>query len=529
MTRTPLAGAPDGVAVAQVDWSSTFQYGVDDAPDTVLSAVPGRIYRVTASARALGAVSVGQPFDVAVRERDSTGVTLLRQWSSTGTLGNAFVQRQAFGTVQRAGDRIDVYVVEGNGAAGHSFYVDAIALVDVTGQSTVVAGDDFDDGMLQDAQAPWASVTAVVPNSWAVSAVAAHRGAAGARFTDSISTGTPNVEGALYAIPQNVLSGDTYLRFWARVQLMGAADSIYLAELLSNGGFAQLEVLLDLPSHRVRFGGYDSSAVLTVVDAGFTLPNAEWHLFEAAVLNTGPSPNLGNRRLWVDGVLKVDQGPFSFGDSRRLGVGAAWSDTRATTGTIDVDDVRLSCSPPASRLTVSAPATIARGGCTAVTVGLVDSSGAPAAAPYPVTVALSISGAATAPYSDANCMVSTTTGVIPVDALGADVYLRGNALGAAQLSVAQADFLPGSAAYTIVVGPDAGAVDGGSVDGGSVDGGAVDGGAVDGGSVDGGEISPRALAVGCGCGSAQGSALIVLLAALALRRRALYPDGRPPR
>jgi uncharacterized protein (TIGR03382 family) len=493
------AGAPDGVAIARVSYASALAFSLDDAPDTVPSATAGRIYQASAWVRAGSPSSVGKLCELAVRERDPTSTNIVHVWQGFGALTSTFQHLVSYGEVMTSGDGIDVYVFHNDGGSGDAMDVDAVTLVDVTDTSIGLIADDFESGALSGPQTPWKTVFAQPGNSWSVDRAAAHRGQLGARFVDTTTTGSRASEGQLLA-PLQRLTGDLYARFWVRLTLSGT-DSLYISAFASDVPYDLAEVEVDAPSLQVATTGFDSSSVWSQSAASSQLTNAAWHLVEFAL--TGAGTASGGRKLWVDGTLWAEQSGLSFagpnGEVASFDLGEPWSENRASQGTYDFDDVRVSLAPPASSLTVGVAAGAMLGSCVPVTVGLVDSSGRPASAPYPVTVDLSVALIASRFYGDERCATPVPGAVIDTDTRSATVYLRADTAGSAWIYASQLDFLSGSAPLTVVddTGPKG--------------------------------SPPQGERVGCGCTDA-GSLSAIAWAALALisrRRRSARPSPRP--
>jgi hypothetical protein len=95
---------------------------------TVTSAA-GTTYAASAYVAAGAASAIGKSVNPVLRERDSSGTTTVREWTSTNaTLTTAYQKLTLQGTLQASGDQFDLYVVQNDAATGDSFYSDAYAL-----------------------------------------------------------------------------------------------------------------------------------------------------------------------------------------------------------------------------------------------------------------------------------------------------------------------------------------------------------------------------------------------------------------
>ena len=98
---------------------------------------------------------------------------------------------------------------------------------------------------------------------------------------------------------------------------------------------------------------------------------------------------------------------------------------------------------PASTLTLTGPALDTPGVCVGLQVGLRDSSGAAAPAPYDVTGQLFDSGQPLTTFSTPGC-ATAANGVIAAGATQITVYVQSMGTGAAGLEARHVDFLPGT-------------------------------------------------------------------------------------
>lgn len=135
ITRTQVAGAPDGVYAARVAQTTGTTFTIDDAPDTVLNAKAGVTYSARAFVRAASASSVGKTVRLYLRESTATARVRTVQGPAV-TLTNDFQAVGATISGQAAGNEIDMYVAQANAAAGDAFFIDAISLSDGSGGTT---------------------------------------------------------------------------------------------------------------------------------------------------------------------------------------------------------------------------------------------------------------------------------------------------------------------------------------------------------------------------------------------------------
>ncbi len=167
---------------------------------------------------------------------------------------------------------------------------------------------------------------------------------------------------------------------------------------------------------------------------------------------------------------------FRFGMTGAVADGG-WS------GTIDVDDVRATTTPPPTFVGLSASvATAPVGQCISLTLGLTDVQGLAAVAPYDVLVTLTVFGGSGITLSGVCGGMTVVAVVIPTGSANVSLFANATSVGGAQLEASNVDFLSGPGqpvAFTAPVpdaGVDAGVDAGMSMDAGSADAGAPDSG-----------------------------------------------------
>lgn len=124
----------------------------------------------------------------------------------------------------------------------------------------------------------------------------------------------------------------------------------------------------------------------------------------------------------------------------------------------------MSTVQPASRLALQASGAVQSFGCGTLAVSLATSSNTPAAAPYPVVVALSsIPSGGVDFFSDATCATPAAGGAVtlPTDSSSATVSFRPKVDGSVLISAAHPDFLPTQLVVPVAPG------DGGSIEPGA--------------------------------------------------------------
>jgi hypothetical protein len=420
-------------------------------------------------------------------------------------------------------------------------------------------------------------------NQWSIYATAAghqavrapearHAGLFGLRMTDTIA-GPETLAGPLlnWQVPQDAGVGPVYVRFWGRIT--GVDPSSSGVQFANIHRVDPLPSVLGVsfheaqPSLDVEGNGYNTGGMLTSWSAGLQTPTfGQWELYEYRA-KARPDDRV-EYAVARDGVVLVEGvtpllslGRFSYAE-----VGLIYSFNDRFAGTFDVDDLRSSLAPMASRLAILAPAEWQVGACVPVFVRPVDSwdgGGVSADTSDPIIIA-SFFGAATV-YSDLACSVLGAP-ELPVGSMGVAFSMMATApANNVRVTVTTTDLVSGFLRVRFVdagvdgggavdAGPDAGRSDGGaidagrpdsgptdagSLDAGTPDGGSADAGAPDGGltssdagtsdagridagtvdGLDGGPGAPAAFAVGCGCASQTWFGAALALVALLTRRR----------
>lgn len=373
--------------------------------------------------------------------------------------------------------------------------------------------DDFESGTLLQSASPtgvWEQLLNPSADiNVTVGAAGAHRGTSGYRLQDTGATGGSGVQTAALS-HVNRLTGDVYSRFWVRFTQTNASGSVVIWQL---GRSAHLYAVL--PNLDLALGGNDANMQFPYQTSPFDAAPGTWHLVEVAAMGIGASS--GQLRLWVDGVERLTV-PIDLSGAtlEQLQLGLPWSDDRRWTGTIDFDDVRVSTTAPGTFLSVT-PGTARAEACSAFELQLTSAAqGAPTPAPYPIQVAIALTGTPAALYADAACTVPTSTVTVPTGASVGTAFLRPAAAGQVDVALTHLDFLISSGSFPIPVEPappDSGVT---LPDGGASDGGASDGGTGNDGGRPDASLLPVELAVGCGCNHAPMPFALIALGGLRL-------------
>jgi MYXO-CTERM domain-containing protein len=329
-----------------------------------------------------------------------------------------------------------------------------IGLFAFSARAGILFEDDFESGHLLAADGgAWTSQDLVVADgsvSVAASQAAAHRGSLGVRFVDGDSSTGAGTVVDLDAV-FNAGSSQVFFRTWMRLDASDDAGEFGFFTSSSQAGGLQLMLLnCQYTAQGCDFRGHDVAGQL-VEQVPYTPGDGQWHLLEVALLGLG-TPS-GQRAFWVDGVLQADAGALDYQGVTvsDLAIGEPTSGDWSFTGAWDYDDVRVSTEPPASRLVLTAPPTLAAGACASVTVSLVDSLLRQAApAPYSFAVLLGTNAGAFA--TDATCGTPQTAATFPADAGTVEVWFSALSPGAAALTAQYVDFLPGGANVLVTDG-----------------------------------------------------------------------------
>jgi MYXO-CTERM domain-containing protein len=411
--------------------------------------------------------------------------------------------------------------------------------------SVLIFEDDFEGQNLVETDVPpgrWTSLDVYPSTSVATAASAAHRGDAGLRVVD---LNAPSGPGNMSAVYRSFDGGGTLaLRYWLRVSGLGAVGSALLSQLFGIGArkASVCELTLAAASGSFQLEGDDGPGTFQqptgrVADGG-------WALVECRA--SGLRSDAGQVQLWLDGSLAAQRAglDFALADPTVLGLGQPFSDDRRFIGVLEFDDVRLDTQLGASSLRLNAPGQALTNSCVALQLVAVTSEGAPATLDAPARIVATAVGGAL--FRDSACQVGLGALTLSPGAAGGTFWLQSPTPVDALVAV-QADDLLGNQALVMLReptdagagdagfvdggAPDAGAADAGLPDAGASDSGAADSGAADAGAADAGPadsgrgdagVAPAggdALTVGCGCSSAQGPTVALLLGALLLRRR----------
>ncbi len=317
--------------------------------------------------------------------------------------------------------------------------------------------DDFETGTLLQSSTPsgrWQNL--IVPRA-SVSAAgpAAHRGAYGLRVNDRDSgDGGSEVGqqgGVTTQLPQ-AFDESIYIRVWLRIdQDVARPGRTHLMTMGTASSSLTLFMSLTEPNSGLELGGDSADGTRTdpvrnVVDGG-------WHLMEVGL--EGLATPRANRFFWLDGNLVAHQDDVDLVGAdagtwypRRINLGEPWSYVIPSTGLFDYDDFRLTRTPPASRVALSAPQTLVAGQCNPLSVVFRQSAdGGVVETHEPVDVRLSTDGGTF--HADPQCQVAAS-GLFVDGGTGGTVYLRPARVGAfgARAADVSGDLLPGPTRLT---------------------------------------------------------------------------------
>jgi uncharacterized protein (TIGR03382 family) len=400
--------------------------------------------------------------------------------------------------------------------------------------------DDFESGPFADAGpgGVWSShQTASV--SWSLTALAAHRGNAGLRIQDNdSSSGAGQWAWLEYDFPGGAgILSSYYLRAWVRFTGTQLGDSSVIR--LASPGPPYCEVVNALILPRYFAKALDAVGTNYSVGASVTGSEGPWQLIELGL--TGMNTADAGFGLWIDGGYAARYpGHLDFTATQvgRVLFGEPYASDSSFTGTIDLDDVRTTTSPPASTLGVSGPATVSVGACNAFGLQLSASNGSPAPAPYdfPASIAvfdqsgvMQLDGGI---FRDNICSAPSSVVNVFQAQSQATFWARFDQVSTVIMSPSYVDFVNTRATVSVVGGgADAGGRDAGAPppDGGLLDGGppgGSDGGAADAALPDSGAASfPEGLSANLGC-DCSGAGAEILAATLLLLLHACVPRRR---
>ncbi|RKH74550.1 carbohydrate binding domain-containing protein [Corallococcus aberystwythensis] len=148
LTREARTGAPNGQYVARVTVSGAATlYSLDGAQSSIPNAPQGQSYTATAYVAAGNSGTVGKPVSLILREKNASGATY-KLFTADATLTTSFQRLTVTGTVERAGDTVDVYVLQNQATSGNTILVDAITLEPAGGGGSSPSGEPMPVGDL---------------------------------------------------------------------------------------------------------------------------------------------------------------------------------------------------------------------------------------------------------------------------------------------------------------------------------------------------------------------------------------------
>jgi hypothetical protein len=363
------------------------------------------------------------------------------------------------------------------------------AVFPAVASAAIPLADDFESGALllsDGGQWSWFNDDNPALNTVAASDAGAHRGNFGLRVSDGDgAAGDHAVISVVASFPGT--SNDLYARAWVRlITSNGLGDCYFMSLGSSSSSYAVLQIL----DGGVALTGFDGNGHGSAPLPPLAWSPGEWHLVELGTKGMGT--DAGTRTAWVDGVQAGQTRGIDWSGATVVDFSPAvgWEDNGSFTGTFDLDDVRLSESPPASRLSLDAGAApLSEGGCRALTVSLLDVTGAPAPAPYDVHIGLAATGVPGELFADTACATAGGTFELATGSSELTASFRPAGTGAGTLSATHPDFL--SDAVPVVVG----------------------------GGADGGPEEPFTWYLGCGCSSDPVALGVAVLLFLARRHR----------
>jgi hypothetical protein len=315
----------------------------------------------------------------------------------------------------------------------------------VLAQATIFS-DDFESGALLTSAMPagrWDAMYVEPGTSYAPSPGARHRGQLGVRLTDGVSgNGTTSSSWLRRELPN--ATGDRYVRFWFRTQNSNGSGFVKFMNIHGTTQSLTLsEAVVDGPGLAAELGAFGPMTTLPLIDSGISYQPGTWYLVEVSA--TGVGTTAGAARLWIDGVRRAEVTGLDWSTiiTNWFFIGEGWCNL-SWTGELDFDDVRVSTTPPASRLTWKTSGELRPGECTELAVRLEDSEGNVAPAPYDFTANLAGSNTAPAPlFSDALCTQRTSTAFFRTGQQSVSVWLRPESAPTVDLHASYEDFVPG--------------------------------------------------------------------------------------
>jgi len=382
--------------------------------------------------------------------------------------------------------------------------------------------DEFEDGGLTVGDSPpglWDGLDAVAGTDAGVSTAAARSGARGLRVWDFADLPAQGTTAAPY-VDLGSDAGDRYARAWVRAVPTWDAGVFVTIQLLA-GARAACDISLIFPPGTVVLAGDTANQGYQVTGTGFLLRNS-WHLLECGLVDAGTSSV--SRVLWIDAVERARQQISQDGwRVDELDVGEPWSDDGQFQGTVDVDGVAVTVTPPPSHAQVDAgPLDLQAGQCAPISARLMSSSKVPAGALRADRLFIAVDGGSAATFTDPDC--ADAGAFLDISPGTVDLAFGIQALAPSVLTVSlESTDLVGAPIDVNVVSPaDAGLPDAGTdagADGGEGggDGGSEPGGDGGGEPGDGGQVGPLLDLSVCGCGSSGAPAGWLALAIIGLR------------
>ncbi len=303
--------------------------------------------------------------------------------------------------------------------------------------------DDFETGTLRPADSPpgrWDETPSSSPNTVASTAASAHRGLYGLQLTDRSSSAGFHASADVGGTP---LASTFFFRTWLRLRSVSTSGDVVLVQALPalvELRIARQDSVWELAVRNGSGRQYVSRRTPTTAP----VQTDRWYLIEFGA--RGLETLAGQAWLWVDGVEVASLSGMDWQDTayqlEQLRVGEPWSDTGAFIGSIDVDDVRVSASPMASRLELRLPEE-AKSNCIPVEVSLrASAENALAPAPYEVAVALSVPEGSGSFHADTGCKDAVESVRLPAGSSERRVYFRSSGSeGLATLRASHPDFL----------------------------------------------------------------------------------------
>lgn len=348
------------------------------------------------------------------------------------------------------------------GFSGCLFLVTWIFVAPASAQ--VLFSDDFESGTLRKSDVPagrWGSTVSAADQTLTASGLAAHRGAFGMRV--NVTAGAAGTKLGV-VVRENIAqqTSSLYGRYWLRISFTTNAGAFYW---MAATGPAQpgpkpamINVGMGTSSPHYILGGWDTPGNIFSFNDLTPFVADTWHLVEFSMSGLGTAA--GRRELWIDGSLAGTQTGVDWtgGSANNWSLGLPYMDNALFTGSLHFDDARLSSSPPASTLSMTAGASLHSGDCVPVTVQLRDSMvAALAPASEDLSLQLSTTGAG-AFFASAACSDPIPSIGLPTGASEVNLFYRGTEEGLHTLRAASIDYLNTPLALTleapVVIPPD---------------------------------------------------------------------------